>query len=90
MYIGTLKVSRDFILLRYNVITMSDSNVYWIVQLSKEMKEYFDTLAAQEGDTSYGAGARRVKRVIYDFMKNHREQQLKDAYVEPKVRRKNE
>ncbi len=48
---------------------MSDSRIFWIVQLSKEMKEFFDKLAKDEGDTAYGAGSRVVKRVLYDFIR---------------------
>lgn len=51
---------------------MSDSRVFWIVQLSKEMKEFFDALALQEGDKAYGAGSRYVKRVLYDFIRDHK------------------
>ena len=52
---------------------MSESNVkiVWIVQLDKEMKEFFDTLATKEGDTAYGNGSRKVKRVLYDFMRKY-------------------
>jgi len=54
---------------------MSESNVkiVWIVQLDKEMREFFDLLAAQEGDKTYGAGSRYVKRVLYDFMHDHQD-----------------
>jgi hypothetical protein len=52
---------------------MTDFNVVWIVQLTKEMKEFFETLAIRDGDEAYGAGARYVKRVLSNFKKDYEE-----------------
>ena len=53
---------------------MSDSRIFWIVQLPKEMKDFFDALALADGDKAYGAGSRYVKRVLYDFIREKKKE----------------
>ena len=53
------------------MITMSQPKIVWIVQLDKEMKEFFDDLAEKEGDKAYGNGARYVKKVLSDFIRKY-------------------
>ena len=69
LYLLIIELRDALILNRYNDITMSDSRIFWIVQLPKEMKDFFDALALAEGDKAYGAGSRYVKRVLYDFIR---------------------
>jgi hypothetical protein len=52
---------------------MSEPKIVWIIQLTKEDKEFFDAIAEREGDKTYGNGSRYVKKVLADFIRDHQE-----------------
>jgi hypothetical protein len=50
---------------------MSEPKIVWIIQLTKEDKEFFDALASADGDKAYGNGARYVKKVLENFRREY-------------------
>jgi hypothetical protein len=71
--IHVLFISHEFIFCRYNVITMSEPKIVWIIQLTKEDKEFFDKVASDDGDKAYGNGARYVKRILENFRRDYQD-----------------
>jgi hypothetical protein len=52
---------------------MSEPKIVWIIQLTKEDKEFFDKVASDDGDKAYGNGARYVKRILENFRRDYQD-----------------
>jgi hypothetical protein len=58
---------------RFGVNKMSEPKIVWIIQLTKEDKEFFDKVASDDGDKAYGNGARYVKRILENFRRDYQD-----------------
>jgi hypothetical protein len=58
---------------------MSEPKIVWIIQLTKEDKEFFDMVALNDGDKAYGNGARYVKRILENFRRDY--QDVREEWV---------